>query len=85
MTVIGIVKNGVVVFPPGTQMPEGTEVAVEPRPTGGTNDASSERAELVESLDLLDRSQDDVKAGRTRPAKAGIRQIADSLNLPLDR
>ena len=29
MTVTGIVKNGVVVLPPGTKLPEGVEVKIE--------------------------------------------------------
>jgi len=43
------------------------------------------QAELLESLALLDRSEDDIKAGRTRPAKEAIREIARSLNIELDR
>ena len=30
MSVTGIIQNGVVVLPPGTSLPEGTEVRVEP-------------------------------------------------------
>jgi hypothetical protein len=30
MTYRGVVKNGVVVFPEGTDLPEGTEVRIEP-------------------------------------------------------
>jgi PHD/YefM family antitoxin component YafN of YafNO toxin-antitoxin module len=43
------------------------------------------QAELAKSLATLDRSAEDVKAGRTRPAKTGLRQIADELNLTLNR
>ena len=43
------------------------------------------QVELAKSLAVLDRSEHDIKAGRTRPAKAGIRQIADELNVELDR
>ena len=43
------------------------------------------QAELLESLALLDRSEQDIKAGRTRPAKEAIREIARELNIELDR
>jgi prevent-host-death family protein len=48
-------------------------------------DELMERAELAESLAVLDRSAVDIRAGRTRPAKVGIRQISEKLGLPLDR
>ena len=48
-------------------------------------DALMEEAELARSLATLDRSAEDVKAGRTRPAKVALRQIADELNIKLDR
>jgi PHD/YefM family antitoxin component YafN of YafNO toxin-antitoxin module len=48
-------------------------------------DELTRQAELAQSLALLDRSADDIRSGRTRPAKAAIRQIADELNLKLDR
>jgi len=43
------------------------------------------QVELLQSLALLDRSEDDIKAGRTRPAKEAIREIARNLNIELDR
>ena len=48
-------------------------------------DELTSQAELTKSLAVLDRSEQDIKAGRTRPARAGIRQIADELNIQLDR
>lgn len=48
-------------------------------------DELMDQAELARSLSLLDRSADDIKAGRTRPAKAALREIADELRLKLDR
>jgi prevent-host-death family protein len=48
-------------------------------------DQLTEQAELARSLVLLDRSMADIKAGRTRPAKAALREIAKELNLKLDR
>lgn len=48
-------------------------------------DELMEQAELARSLATLDRSMEDIKAGRTRPAKAALRQIADELGVRLDR
>jgi prevent-host-death family protein len=48
-------------------------------------DTLMEQAELARSLATLDRSTEDVKAGRTRPAKAALREIADELHIKLDR
>jgi prevent-host-death family protein len=48
-------------------------------------DELMDQAELAKSLELLDRSMQDIKAGRTRPAKAAIRAIAKELKLKLDR
>ena len=44
-----------------------------------------DQAELAKSLTLLDRSMEDVKAGRTKPAKAALRKMAKELQLKLDR
>ena len=43
------------------------------------------KAELVESLISIERGVEDAKAGRVRPMRDGIRQIADELGLTLDR
>ena len=48
-------------------------------------DQLMEQAELAKSLATLDRSMEDIKAGRTRPAKTALRQIAEELNLKLQR
>jgi PHD/YefM family antitoxin component YafN of YafNO toxin-antitoxin module len=48
-------------------------------------DELMDQAELTRSLELLDRSMDDIKHGRTRPAKAALRQVANELRLKLDR
>lgn len=50
-----------------------------------TFQAIVEQADLEESLAMLDRSMDDIKNGRVRPAKYAIRQIAAELELPFDR
>ena len=48
-------------------------------------DELMDQAELAKSLALLDRSMEDIQAGRTRPAKVALRQIADELKLNLER
>ena len=48
-------------------------------------DALADRAELAESLAMIDRSAEDVRSGRTQPAKPALRKIADELGLKLDR
>lgn len=42
------------------------------------------KADLLESLATIERGVEDVKAGRTKPARQGIQQIADELGIPLD-
>lgn len=48
-------------------------------------DALIEQAELAKSLAMLDRSMEDVVAGRVRPMKTAVRDIAKDLGLRLDR
>lgn len=48
-------------------------------------DALFDKAELADSLAMIERSVDDIEAGRTRPAKTALRQVAKELGLNLDR
>ena len=48
-------------------------------------DELMDQAELAKSLALIDRSMEDIKAGRTQPAKTALRQIARKLGLKLNR
>jgi prevent-host-death family protein len=48
-------------------------------------DEMVQELELVESLALIERSEEDLKAGRTRPALDAVREMAKNLNLKLDR
>jgi prevent-host-death family protein len=48
-------------------------------------DELMDQAELTKSLATLDRGMEDIRAGRTTPAKAGLRRVADELNLKLAR
>ena len=45
----------------------------------------TDQAELARSLVTLDRSAEDIKAGRTRSAKSALKQIAKELSIALDR
>lgn len=47
-------------------------------------DKLADRAELADSLLMLDRSAEDIRKGRTRPAKDAIRDIATRLGLQLE-
>ena len=48
-------------------------------------DALADKAELAESLAMIDRSMEDIRTGRTQPAKPALKKIADELRLKLDR
>jgi prevent-host-death family protein len=48
-------------------------------------DALADKAELAESLAMIDRSTEDIRAGRTQLAKPALKRIADELGLKLDR
>ena len=48
-------------------------------------DTLADKAELVESLAMIDRSMEDVAESRTEAAKPALRRIADELGLSLDR
>jgi prevent-host-death family protein len=48
-------------------------------------DELMDQVELAKSLALVDRSMEDIKAGRTQPAKTALRQIAHKLGLKLNR
>ena len=48
-------------------------------------DKLADKAELADSLALIDRSAEDIGGGRTRPAKSALQEIADELGLKLDR
>lgn len=50
MTVHGRVKNGVVVLPPGHQLPEGAEVRVDALPPGETGSLLDSLGDLVGSI-----------------------------------
>lgn len=48
-------------------------------------DELADKAELVESLALIDRSMEDIERGRVQPAKPALKKLADELGLKLER
>jgi prevent-host-death family protein len=44
-----------------------------------------EQAEMTRSLEVLDRSMEEVRAGRGRPLEQAVREIAAELGLKLER
>lgn len=50
-----------------------------------TFDAMAEKAALLDSLQMIDLSMEDIKAGRTHDAKDAIQGIAHKLGLKLDQ
>ena len=50
-----------------------------------TFDELAEKAELAETLRRIDRGMQDVEAGRGRPLRDAVREIADELGLKLAR
>jgi hypothetical protein len=83
MTLEGTVVNGVIVLDSGTQLPEGVRVRVELAedddlfPPPEPYDREKELAILRESLE-------DVKAGRTAPARQALADLARKYGLPLE-
>ncbi len=63
--------------------------------TNGTTDAVvlspeaydelADKAELAESLTMIDRSIGDIRGGHTQSAKQALKKIADELGLKFDR
>ncbi len=47
-------------------------------------DQLAEKAELAESLEMIDRSMEEVRAGKGRPIKEAIQELADEFGLKLD-
>ncbi len=82
MTHEGTVVNGVIVLDGGSRLPEGERVRVEVvddddlAPPPEPYDREKELAILREALE-------DVKAGRGRPAREFLKELADKYNLPL--
>jgi hypothetical protein len=83
MTLEGTVVNGLIVLDTGTQLPEGARVFVEL----AENDdlfPPPEPYDREKELAILRESLEDVKAGRTTPARQALADLARKYKLPLE-
>ena len=85
MVLTGQVVNGEIVLDGASRLPEGSQVRVEL-----TEDDVDEIGPPLEPFDrvkelaLLRESIEDMKAGRGRPARVVLKEIAERYNLPLE-
>ncbi len=85
MVLTGQVVNGEIVLDGASRLPEGSQVRVEL--TEGDVDEIGpplEPFDRVKELALLRESIEDMKAGRGRPARVVLKEIAERYNLPLE-
>lgn len=82
MTLAGTVVNGVIVLDGGMCLPEGERVRVE---VADDDDLvpPPEPYDRERELAILRASLEDVKAGRGRPAREVLKELAAKFNLPL--
>jgi hypothetical protein len=84
MTLEGTVVNGVIVLDGNPQLPEGARVRVElADDEDDLRDPGMEPGTREEELAILRQSIEDMKAGRGRPAREVLKEIALKYNLPL--
>jgi len=83
MTLEGTVVNGLIVLDTGTQLPEGVRVRVE---LADDDDLfpPPEPYDREKELAILRESLEDVKAGRTTPARQALADLARKYKLPLE-
>jgi len=48
-------------------------------------DQSIEAEEMSKSLEMIDQSMEAIKTGRTRPMKQALKEIAEKLDITIDR
>ena len=79
----GTVRNGVIVLDDGMQLPEGARVLVE---VADPDDLAPpvEPYDRETELAILREALEDVKAGRGRPARQLVKELAVQLKLPLE-
>jgi len=82
MSFSGTVVNGTIVLDGAPRLPEGSRVDVQLIEDGDDIGAPSEPFDYQEHLAALRESFEDAKAGRGRPAKDVMDEIARELNLP---
>jgi hypothetical protein len=78
----GTVVNGVIILDNGAQLPEGARVRVE---VADPDDQAPppEPYDRAKELAILRQSMEDVQAGRGKPAREFLKELANELNLPL--
>lgn len=83
MTLEGTVVNGVIVLDDAARLPDGVRVRVE---LVDADDLAppAEKADRERELAALRQSLADARAGRTRPARDVLKEIAARHGLPLD-
>jgi hypothetical protein len=84
MTLQGTVVNGAIVLDGTPALPEGTRVWVELDDTDTPHDPGMEPGTREAELASLRESIADMKAGRGRPAREMLKEIAVKYNLPLE-
>lgn len=82
MTLEGTVVNGVIVLDGGARLPEGERVRIE---LVDDDDVAPppEPYDREKELAILRESIEDMKAGRGRPAREVLKELAEKFNLPL--
>lgn len=82
MTLEGTVINGVIVLDGGARLPEGERVRIE---LADDDDIfpPPEPYDREKELAILRESIEDMKAGRGRPAREALKELAEKYNLPL--
>jgi hypothetical protein len=84
MTLQGTVVNGVIMLDGNPPLPEGARVRVElADDENDLRDPGLEPGTREEELTILRQSIEDMKAGRGRPAREVLKEIALKYNLPL--
>lgn len=85
MALTGQVVNGEIVLDGASRLPEGSQVRVEL--TEDDDDEIGpplEPFDRVKELAILRESIEDMKAGKGRPARIVLKEIAERYNLPLE-
>ncbi len=87
MELEGTVVNGIIVLDGNPSLPEGVRVRVELEDDSDEDDIripALEPGTREEELAILRESIEDMKAGRVRPAREVLKEIALRHNLPLE-
>lgn len=80
----GTVTNGVIVPDGGVQLPEGARVLIELAEDHGGDFPPPEPYDREKELAILRESIEEARAGKGRPAREFLKEIAEKYNLPLE-